>query len=68
MVKVVVARHICASACRLMVAEHWPSLTFPGLKIYIGSALTIKGRRSRRFTSGFDLRLGGGIGQRRIRG
>ncbi|AZE60390.1 hypothetical protein PFLU3_47860 [Pseudomonas fluorescens] len=54
-VVVAVARHICASGCRLMVAEHWPGLTFRGLKTYIGSALAIEERRCRRCTSGSDL-------------
>lgn len=55
---VVMPKHICRGGWRLVMTEYRPGLAVPGLKVHMGSLLTIEGRRSRRLAGIFVLGLG----------
>ena len=55
---VVMPEHICRGGWRLVMTEYRPGLVVPGLKIHMGSLLTIEGRRCGRLAGVFDLGLG----------
>lgn len=58
---VVMAKHVSRrGGCRVMT-EYRPGFVVPGLKVHMGSTLTIEGRRSRSLASVFDLGLGIGL-------